>query len=212
MSLMIGCHAQALTTRHQGRPHRTRGRALVHARRGRRDADAASIPKGSRTPPPVAIAHHIIRAWVEEGDVSSTEPRKHVLCAGIAVLDEVFRVEAFPRAGRQDAGERIPHHQRRQRGQCGGRDRASRRARELCRPARRPGRRRRGRRHVPRAAPRSENIDCSACPRVAGRAVLDLGDLHRRARRARDRQLSRRRPDAGARRTIRPRWSPTSTR
>ena len=29
--------------------------------------------------------------------MSSPDPRKHVLCTGIAVLDLVFRVEAFPR-------------------------------------------------------------------------------------------------------------------
>jgi sugar/nucleoside kinase (ribokinase family) len=33
--------------------------------------------------------------------VSSAEPRKHVLCAGIPVLDLVFRVASFPRADRK---------------------------------------------------------------------------------------------------------------
>ncbi len=55
-------------------------------------------PDGLTTPPPVAIAHHIIRDYVEHGaDVSPlTAPR--ILCAGIIVLDEVFRVEEFPQA------------------------------------------------------------------------------------------------------------------
>ena len=68
MSLMIGCHAQATSQRDHRRPRGARGRALVHPRRGRADAQAASIRKGSASPPPIAIAHHIIRAWVEDGD------------------------------------------------------------------------------------------------------------------------------------------------
>jgi NAD+ diphosphatase len=65
-SLMIGCHAQALSReivvdRNELEDARWFGReeaALMLARKH---------PQGLITPPPVAIAHHIIRAWVEEG-------------------------------------------------------------------------------------------------------------------------------------------------
>jgi NAD+ diphosphatase len=65
-SLMIGCHAEALTTdiiidRNE----------LEDARWYGRDEAASMLarthPQGLITPPPVAIAHHIIRAWVEKG-------------------------------------------------------------------------------------------------------------------------------------------------
>jgi len=65
MSLMIGCHAEALNTditvdRHE----------LEDARWFDRDEVARMLlrrhPDGLQTPPPVAIAHHIIRAWVED--------------------------------------------------------------------------------------------------------------------------------------------------
>jgi NAD+ diphosphatase len=64
MSLMIGCHAEALNDdiimdRNE----------LVAARWFSKDECAAMLlrkhPEGLTTPPPVAIAHHIIRAWVE---------------------------------------------------------------------------------------------------------------------------------------------------
>ena len=64
MSLMIGCHAQALSTdivvdRNE----------LEDARWFSRDEAAALLmrthPDGLATPPPMAIAHHIIRAWIE---------------------------------------------------------------------------------------------------------------------------------------------------
>jgi NAD+ diphosphatase len=64
-SLMIGCHAEALT------------RDIVVDREELEDARWFSKPEietmlmrkhpqGLTTPPPVAIAHHIIRAWVED--------------------------------------------------------------------------------------------------------------------------------------------------
>ena len=67
-SLMIGCHAQALT------------RDIVVDRRELEDARWFSKseietmmlrrhPEGLTTPPPVAVAHHIIRAWLE-GEIS----------------------------------------------------------------------------------------------------------------------------------------------
>jgi NAD+ diphosphatase len=65
-SLMIGCFAEALTTE------------IVVDRNELEDArwfdrnEAASMllrqhPEGLTTPPPVAIAHHLIRAWLESG-------------------------------------------------------------------------------------------------------------------------------------------------
>lgn len=68
MSLMLGCHAQALTTdividRAELEDARWFGRAECAAMLLRRH------PDGLTTPPPVAIGHHIIRAWVEGRDV-----------------------------------------------------------------------------------------------------------------------------------------------
>jgi NAD+ diphosphatase len=64
MSLMIGCHAEALST------DIVVDRAeLEGARWFEREEVALMLkrrhPDGLGTPPPVAIAHHIIRAWVE---------------------------------------------------------------------------------------------------------------------------------------------------
>jgi NAD+ diphosphatase len=66
MSLMIGCHADALSSDiivdHS---------ELEDARWFERDEVVAMLLRrhsgGLTTPPPVAIAHHIIRAWVEAG-------------------------------------------------------------------------------------------------------------------------------------------------
>lgn len=66
MSLMIGCHAEATSTEitidHE---------ELENARWFDRAEAAAMLlrnhPEGLMTPPPIAIAHHIIRAWVENG-------------------------------------------------------------------------------------------------------------------------------------------------
>ena len=64
MSLMIGCHAQALNT--DIVVDRTE---LEDARWFDREEVAMMLmrrhPEGLGTPPPVAIAHHIIRAWLE---------------------------------------------------------------------------------------------------------------------------------------------------
>jgi NAD+ diphosphatase len=64
MSLMIGCHAEALST--DIVVDRTE---LEDARWFTREEAALMLmrrhPDGLGTPPPVAIAHHIIRAWVE---------------------------------------------------------------------------------------------------------------------------------------------------
>lgn len=64
-SLMIGCHAEALSEKI------TVDRdELEDARWFDRDEAAAMLvrkhPDGLTAPPPVAIAHHIIRAWVED--------------------------------------------------------------------------------------------------------------------------------------------------
>jgi NAD+ diphosphatase len=66
-SLMIGCHAEAISydivvDRNE----------LEDVRWFSRDEAAAMLmrthPDGLSTPPPMAIAHHIIRTWVERGD------------------------------------------------------------------------------------------------------------------------------------------------
>jgi NAD+ diphosphatase len=67
MSLMIGCHARATNS------NITVDREeLEDARWFSRDEVALMFkgqhPQGIMIPPPIAIAHHIIRAWVEEGD------------------------------------------------------------------------------------------------------------------------------------------------
>jgi len=64
-SLMIGCHAEALT-----REIVVDREELEDARWFSKDEIGAMLmrkhPQGLTTPPPVAIAHHIIRAWVED--------------------------------------------------------------------------------------------------------------------------------------------------
>ena len=64
-SLMIGCHAQALS--HKIVVDREE---LEDARWFSRDEVETMLvrkhPKGLTTPPPVAIAHHLIRAWLED--------------------------------------------------------------------------------------------------------------------------------------------------
>jgi len=64
MSLMIGCHAEALST-----DIKVDRAELEGARWFEREEVALMLlrrhPDGLGTPPPVAIAHHIIRAWVE---------------------------------------------------------------------------------------------------------------------------------------------------
>jgi NAD+ diphosphatase len=66
MSLMIGTHVQALST------DLVVDHAELEGARWFERAEAAEMlvrqhPDGLTAPPPVAIAHHIIRAWVEEG-------------------------------------------------------------------------------------------------------------------------------------------------
>ncbi len=65
MSLMIGCHAEALT-----RDIVVDREELEDARWFSKTEIAAMLmrkhPEGLTMPPPVAIAHHIIRAWVED--------------------------------------------------------------------------------------------------------------------------------------------------
>ena len=66
MSLMIGCHAQALS-----RDITVDRDELEDARWFSRDEAAQMLtrrhPDGLTTPPGVAIAYHIIRSWVEDG-------------------------------------------------------------------------------------------------------------------------------------------------
>jgi NAD+ diphosphatase len=64
-SLMIGCHAEALTRdivvdRTELENARWFSKAEVESMLMRRH------PQGLTTPPPVAIAHHLIRAWIED--------------------------------------------------------------------------------------------------------------------------------------------------
>ena len=67
MSLMIGCHAQATS-----RQITVDREELEDARWFTRDEVVEMFrgehPEQISIPPPIAIAHHIIRAWVEEGD------------------------------------------------------------------------------------------------------------------------------------------------
>lgn len=64
-SLMIGCHAEAITTNIT-----VDRKELEDARWFSKDEVVSMLmrkhPTGLTTPPPVAIAHHIIRAWVED--------------------------------------------------------------------------------------------------------------------------------------------------
>ena len=64
-SLMIGCHAQALTQdivvdRRELEDARWFSKSEIETMMLRRH------PEGLTTPPPVAVAHHIIRAWLED--------------------------------------------------------------------------------------------------------------------------------------------------
>lgn len=65
-TLMIGCHAEALS-----REIVVDRTELEDARWFSRDECIAMLmrthPDGLTTPPPVAIAHHILRSWVEDG-------------------------------------------------------------------------------------------------------------------------------------------------
>ena len=65
-SLMIGCHAEAIS-----REIVVDRSELEEARWFDREEVATMLlrrhPQGWTTPPPVAIAHHIIRAWLEAG-------------------------------------------------------------------------------------------------------------------------------------------------
>ncbi len=66
-SIMIGCHAEALSDN-----DRRRSRANWKTRAGSSATNwprcsSGEHPQGLTTPPPVAIAHHIIRSFVEDG-------------------------------------------------------------------------------------------------------------------------------------------------
>jgi len=69
MSLMIGCHAQALANNIKV-DHSELEDARWFAREEASAMLARQHPEGLSTPPPFAIAYHIIRAWVE-GDVAA---------------------------------------------------------------------------------------------------------------------------------------------
>jgi NAD+ diphosphatase len=65
-SLMIGCHAQALS-RELVIDHNELEGARWFAREEIASMLARQHPEGLITPVPVAIAYHIIRHWVENG-------------------------------------------------------------------------------------------------------------------------------------------------
>jgi NAD+ diphosphatase len=66
MSLMIGCHAKAVSTKITVDTSELED-ARWFSRKEAAQMLARRHPDGLVTPPPVAIAHHIIRAWVEAG-------------------------------------------------------------------------------------------------------------------------------------------------
>jgi 8-oxo-dGTP pyrophosphatase MutT (NUDIX family) len=104
MSLMNGCLAEALND-----DIKMDANELVDCRWFTKDECAAMLmrqhPDGLTCPPPVAIAHHIIRTWVESDGDPSKPPS--ILCAGIAVQDIVFRVEQFPQPGGKVHDQRV---------------------------------------------------------------------------------------------------------
>jgi len=63
-SLMIGCHAEALS-RDINRDETELEDARWFSRAEARAILAGTHPDGVRAPPPMAIAHHLIRAWAE---------------------------------------------------------------------------------------------------------------------------------------------------
>ena len=97
MSLMIGCHAQATTQRDHGRPRGAGGRALVHPRRGRADVHRRASGEDQHPAADRDRAPHHPRLGRGGRRCLRADARKHVLCTGIAVLDMLFRVAAFPR-------------------------------------------------------------------------------------------------------------------
>jgi NAD+ diphosphatase len=66
MSLMIGCHAEAISTEIVVDTSELED-ARWFTRREAAQMLARQHPDNLATPPPIAIAHHIIRAWVEGG-------------------------------------------------------------------------------------------------------------------------------------------------
>ena len=166
MSLMIGCHAAGDHRRDHGRPRGTGGRALVHPRRGRADVHAASTRKGSASRRRSRSRITSSAPGSKRATVSSAE-RASTCCAPASRCRTSCSASSVSAPGGEDAGERIPHHQRRQRGERRGRDRAARRTRELRGPARRAGRHRSvGDTMLALVGAREHRL--LACPRVAG--------------------------------------------
>ncbi len=156
-SLMIGCHAQAVTEADRHRQERDRRGALVRSRRADADADAAtSGPPDHAAADRYRASHHprfhrarprragIVMAAESANarPVKSNANAPRILCTGIIVLDEVFRVEEFPKQRRQGRGEGVFHRQWRLRGECRRRRRAARRPGAAGGPAGRTRRRR----------------------------------------------------------------------
>ena len=131
-----------------------------------------SIREGLTTPPPVAIAHHIIRAWVEDGD------RCLRLNAARATADPLRRHRGhrsrlsastrFPQSGTKNARQRFhdprsaaapPTPRSPLRGSADARVLPRRSAARRARPHRR---------RDPGESSNSENVDHSGVVRVAG--------------------------------------------
>ena len=132
--------------RDHGRSRGARGRALVHARRGR--ADVPRRASGADLDPAAdrdRASHH--PRLGRGGRCLRAEPEARSLHRHRGARHGVPRA-ALSAAGCEDASNRVPHDQRRKRRECRGRDCASRCARELRRAARRPAWRRHCRRHV----------------------------------------------------------------
>jgi NAD+ diphosphatase len=66
MSLMIGCFAEARSREIKIDPNEIEDARWI-TREEAAQMLARQHPQGISTPPPIAIAHHIIRAFVERG-------------------------------------------------------------------------------------------------------------------------------------------------
>ena len=64
--------------------------------------------------------------------MSSPERSPLILCAGIAVIDYIFRIEAMPKPDTKNRASAFTDRKRRQHGQCGGLDRQARRRARAC--------------------------------------------------------------------------------
>ena len=225
MSLMIGCHAEALT-----QEIIVDRDELEDARWFDRDEIVAMLtrkhPDGLTTPPPVAIAHHIIRAWVEgESGFDWHDPEKWEPVFGKDHArrnrhqDSVRRHRgaghrdagrAFPGARRQSVGVGLHHHRRRLRRQRGAwRSRASAARARFAGPLGGADDAISERIVADLAA---EGVDCSGVERVDRRQRVGLAHPARRRRRKDHRDAARRMGSTARCRAMPPLWSRRPTR